>query len=112
MKRTPLKKGKPLRRIGKRGRRNAKTNRILKKEAERADIRYCELNYPGCTKIALSWAHSRRRRKFENDSDWTETLLSCWECHRQLDQEHSHEETEEIVKQVRAERETRWVDPP
>ena len=96
---------KRMNRRGKKTVKNIANNVELKKKFVELQIFTCELRYTGCMgNTMLSFAHSKRRRKFTEDSDWTEVILACTPCHFKLDTEMSHDETEATVKQIIANR--------
>lgn len=95
---------KSMNRIGKKGRhwREIRTNVVI---PALNGINYCEFGFPGCLKgIMLTLAHSRKRRKIENDEQLAECAVACVPCHRWLDEKLSHEQMEAFVKKAIARR--------
>lgn len=75
LKRTPLKQ------IGKKGRANAKANKVIDAELAKNDIRHCEAQLSPCVgSIMLTRAHSKKRRNIVGD-EITEAIYACIPCH-------------------------------
>jgi hypothetical protein len=87
---------------GKKGKADAKNVRYLKKLFEAKGYTHCLLNYEGCWREVHGFAHATRRRFINTDEMLRCAIPACNECHRQLDLK-SHDETEQIVKKIRAE---------
>jgi len=71
-----------MRQVGKRGRMNARANRLLKTEFMRRGVTRCEVC--GST-FALTWAHRFKRRHMntvEELSDYQNVILACVSCHQ------------------------------
>jgi hypothetical protein len=93
-----------MNRIGKKGRhwREIRTNVVI---PALNGIDYCEFGFPGCLKgIMLTPAHSRKRRKIENDEQLAEVAVCCIPCHRVLDEQMTHADMEAAVKKAIARR--------
>ena len=80
MKRTPIK------RRGAKTRTWDKVRAELKQELVRKGIEWCEVGFTDCTgKLALSFAHSRKRRNITTDAGLREACLACLTCHAKLE---------------------------
>ena len=85
-----IKVHKPIRKIGKIGKRNAQSNRILKSIYEEKGITKCEVGFIGCSGGSfLSFAHKHKRHFYLSQpkllSSFNETLLACINCHSKLE---------------------------
>lgn len=95
------KKRKAMKRRGEKTDTWEKERNELKARFERAGITHCELRYEGCWhNNALSFAHSKKRRKIEGD-ELSETCLCCVPCHMILE---NKKDMTEIVRSVIARR--------
>ena len=80
-------------------------HRELSDHWKRREITTCEVRFPGCWQTyGLAPAHSRKRRHIENKEQYFEVVAACQFCHRQLDEQMSHEDMEKTVKQIIADR--------
>lgn len=86
MRRSPMKRGKPMRTIGKKGKAWIDARAELKIEFEFTyGITTCELHYEGCwIDNALGFAHAAKRRKLSNE-DLKHVILCCNPCHDQIE---------------------------
>lgn len=103
---------KPVRKIGAKGRRNKKINVDLKTEAQRLGLPLmCELRIsPKCTlTIYLTWAHSLRRDRWQDEIDERTACIACTECHT-FAQNKGNEENERIILAAIERRETNLVE--
>jgi hypothetical protein len=97
-----IKKPKAMKRRGDKTDQWDTTRAQLKVRFEMAGVTTCELRYPGCWKNnALSFAHSKKRRKIEGD-ELSECILVCVPCHNRL--EYGQNDMYEIVRRVIAAR--------
>jgi hypothetical protein len=95
----PLVRSTPLRRTGKKGRANARANRLLKRECERLQIDRCEFGFKDCrVDNGLTHAHVAKRRKLQPGELETKAALACLVCHRVLDEEMTHAEMRTAVE--------------
>jgi 5-methylcytosine-specific restriction endonuclease McrA len=79
------KKRKSLKRRGKKTDAWDATRKLLIPRFEAAGIVQCELQWPGCWKNnALSFAHSKKRRKVEGD-ELSRVALLCQNCHHTVE---------------------------
>jgi hypothetical protein len=70
-------------------------------------ITTCEVRFQGCFgTFGLAPAHSRKRRMIENKEQFFEVVAACQFCHRKLDEQMSHAEMEQTVKQIINNRQT------
>lgn len=104
IKRTPLKRGTGLRRIGKRGKINLEANVRLKKIYAEKGITECEIRLPGCLKNwGLGFAHKHKRKDYyqcpEMLGNFYQTILACSSCHDKI--EHDPFLTREIFNRLR-----------
>ncbi len=89
---------------GKKAVKNTANNAELKKKFIELEIFQCELGYKNCTgTMMLSFAHSKKRRHFENDHDWLEAVLACTNCHWEIEK-LGEEKMGQIVRDVIAQR--------
>lgn len=80
------KKKKRLKAVGAKGDAWAKTRAELVVRFEAAGITSCELRYEGCwVNNALSFAHSKKRRKVSSEEELRECILACVPCHNRLE---------------------------
>lgn len=93
MKRGTIKRGtkrlhsvRPMKKIGKRGKRWIAVRRRLSIEYAAKGITSCELHYEGCFgEGALGFAHGRKRRHLKGDELETLTILACNPCHDKIE---------------------------
>jgi hypothetical protein len=107
--RSPMKRrSTPLNRVGKKGRANAKANRERRPKFEAMGVTRCEVNFEGCTGgYDVTWAHGRKRRKLLPGELEDFVCVACTRCHRRLDEEMTHEEMADKVREIVNNRETR-----
>jgi hypothetical protein len=80
------KKKKRLKAVGDKTDAWTKTRAELVVRFQAAGITTCELRYVGCWKNnALSFAHSKKRRKVSSDEELRECILACVPCHNRLE---------------------------
>ena len=84
----PVKREKKRKRLKAGGKKTDSWKEVLaelKVRFERAGITSCELRLDGCWRNnALSFAHSKKRRKIE-EGELTETCLLCVPCHQKIE---------------------------
>jgi len=89
-----------MRRIGKRGKINAKANKKCKADLLARSIVRCEMCGSG---TMLSIAHKKKRRDYYSDpeglSRWGEYLLLCQLCHQSI--EFDKEKTKKVFERLR-----------
>jgi hypothetical protein len=86
---------KPAKRVKKKKRLKARGEKVdawesmraeLKERFERAGITSCELRLAGCWRNnALSFAHSKKRRRISSEEELQECVLACVPCHNRLE---------------------------
>ncbi len=84
--------------LGKKGKLNKKSNKLLKQIFLDKGITYCEV----CgTNHGLTFAHKEKRRNMtpEQLSDFNYVLLLCIQCHQDI--EFSREKTEQLFRLLR-----------
>lgn len=94
LKRTPLKKGNKtlkksnlnsgnrVKKVGKVGKKRKEANKQLAERFSSLEINHCEAKLEGCLgNLFLSFAHSKKSRKFKEKEDWTEAIVACQHCH-------------------------------
>lgn len=85
-----LNRRKPMNKIGRRGRMNAKANVAGDKVIAQHGIQWCELNLPGCQgSFGLTRAHRKPRRYCDAD-ELQKYALACFSCHKNADS-HGHD---------------------
>lgn len=71
--------------------------------AERGIVR-CEMCHgqpPGeFDRTILDLAHSRKRRKIENEEQLAEVALLCRSCHNMVEYKMTHDEMEQTIKEI------------
>ncbi len=96
----PLKRGKRLRPVGKKGKTWIDVRKQISQRFEWAGITICEFRFKGCYYDASGgFAHCRKRRKLEEGEIW-HVGISCLHCHTILDEKMSHEEMHTAVHEV------------
>lgn len=116
MKRSPLRRtsalkrgNKPMRKTGRRGKRNLKAFYINRKFFENESIDYCER----CgSHWNLQMAHRFKRFDIKTFGELCTTVKLCGECHRYCDEVLSHSEMFAELTRIINERETRFQDAP
>jgi uncharacterized protein with PIN domain len=52
------------------------------------------------SRTILDLAHSKKRRKIENEQEMAEVALLCRSCHNMVEYELTHEEMEKTIKEI------------
>jgi hypothetical protein len=82
-----------LAKAGRKTRENARALRVFKKDCAKYGIDRCERRGPHCTGMEnLTWAHGRKRRELLGGELERFAIVCCVNCHRELDEQMTHEE--------------------
>jgi len=92
---------KPMKRIGKVGKENAKHRKVYAKEWE--DVDYCTLRYDGCFGTKDGHAHSLKRLNRTRPEQDVETIPACSPCHLDKLERMGVEKMAAEVRRVRKE---------
>jgi hypothetical protein len=52
------------------------------------------------SRTILDLAHSKKRRKIENEEEMAEVALLCRSCHNMVEYELTHDEMEKTIKEI------------
>ena len=75
-----------MKKIGSRGSYRKEVNKELFEFFNNLSITSCEAKLTGCTgKMYLTFAHSKKSRKFIEKEDWLEAILACQICHSYIE---------------------------
>lgn len=104
LRRTPLRAKKNIRRVGKVGRANQESRKMIADYAEEHELDHCELQLSGCTgNWPLAPAHRHKRAWYKGDkallADPNQWVAACQNCHDKI--EHNAELTEEVFIKLR-----------
>ena len=94
-----------MRKLGKRGKINAKANRKLKELLLNDHPITCEVRLEGCWISAVTFAHRHKRIWYYDKLDemlWdrNQVILACPKCHERI--EHDQELTKETFERLRS----------
>lgn len=102
MKKTPLLRKTPLRRVGKVGNANLEANKRLKNVL--GHINQCEMRLDGClVSWPLQFAHRHKRSWYKGDvdklSDPKQVIVACQNCHEKT--EFNRELNDQVFQELR-----------
>ena len=100
-----IKSGNSIKKVGKKSKEWSVARKEVLEYFESIGLpQVCEIKYDNCLGgMFLTLAHSKRRRKIEDDIELKEVIWGCSKCHEQLDS-LPQDETERIVKKIIAKR--------
>jgi hypothetical protein len=73
--------------------------KVWKREFDRREITWCELQLDGCWRIVQGFAHAKKSDELLPE-EFNKVVAACNSCHRQLDEGKSHQVMEDIIDLV------------